>query len=202
MSYNPEEAKKLLDDADWKLNELGIREKDETVLSVTITTINQSEHENVANVIKTYWEAIGVQTTVQLIPQSEIQGSIIKNRDYDVLLYGAIVGADPDPYPFWHSSQVEHPGLNLSLFKDGNTDILLEEAREETDPKKRTANYEAFKRILLEEVPAVFLYTPTYTYIQEKRLQGFDIDGLIIPADRFNNSTEWYTKTKRTLKQQ
>ena len=200
LSFDPGRSIKLLEDVDWILNESGYREKDGEVLSITLTTLNHPENENVANFIKESWKKIGVQTTVQLIPQSEIQTNVIKNRDYDVLLYGAIVGADPDPYSFWHSSQVEHPGLNLSLFRDGNTDLLLEKAREELDAEKRLDSYEAFKRILLEEVPAVFLYTPTYTYIQEKRLQGFDIDGLIIPADRLNNSTDWYTKTRRSLK--
>ena len=200
LSYDPDGAEEILTTAGWVVGGSGFRENDDEILAVTITTVDQPENVAVANIIKQSWEAVGVQTTVQLIPSTEIQSGTIKNRDYDILLYGAIVGADPDPFPFWHSTQTEHPGLNLALFKDANTDTLLEEARAERDAIKRIENYTTFRKILQTEVPAVFLYTPTYTYPQEKRLQGFGVTQLIIPADRFNNSTEWYTKTRRTLK--
>lgn len=200
LSYNSQTANSILDENGWKLNEEGFRiNADGETLAVRITTVDNPENAVVASIIKEEWEALGVQTTVQLIPATDIQTDIIKNRDYDILLYGAIIGADPDPFPFWHSSQTEHPGLNLSLFKDGNTDELLESARQEQNADKRFESYTAFRNILQEEVPAVFLYTPTYTYVQEKRLKGLNVNQLIIPADRFNNNTEWYTKTKRTL---
>jgi adenine-specific DNA-methyltransferase len=46
------------------------------------------------------------------------------------------------------------------------------------------------------EVPAIFLYSPTYTYTQSRDLKGFSGNILISPENRFNSVSDWYLKTK------
>ena len=95
---------------------------------------------------------------------------------------------------------MEHPGLNLSQFKNNESDALLESARFTSDKKTREEKYKEFQKILNEELPAIFLYAPMYTYVQDKRIKNFGVSGLIVPADRFNNVTEWYLKTKKSIR--
>ncbi|MBI3626958.1 hypothetical protein HY224_02850, partial [Candidatus Uhrbacteria bacterium] len=111
-----------------------------------------------------------------------------------------IIGPDPDPFPFWHSSQVDDPGLNLSLFQDKDVDRLLVEARQSSDLATREADYRKFQDIMAKQLPAIFLYSPTYTYALDRRIKGFSLDQINTPADRFNNLSEWYLKTKRIFK--
>ena len=202
--YDPSASQKLLTDAKWKLttDENGNNhwQKDDNTLSLTITTVNNPENTKVAEELKSYFSAIGIDTNLQIVDAVDIQSEIIKDRNFDILLYGEIIGADPDPFPFWHSSQSSYPGLNLSQFKEARTDTLLEQARQTNDKKIRQANYNSFQKIISETVPAIFLYSPSYTYVQDKRLKNFATTDLITPADRFNNLAKWYTKTKQIIK--
>ena len=107
-----------------------------------------------------------------------------------------IVGADPDQYPFWHSSQVNHPGLNLSQYKNSELDLLLEEARESSDKSTIEETYRKIDTILVEELPAIFLYSPVYRYATNTKLKGVELGRISHPSDRFSTITSWYIKTK------
>lgn len=199
--YNPTEAKKVLDDAGWSLLEgEEFYKKDEQELTVTLITVEQSENTQVAEMIQDYWQTIGIRTNLQFVNKNNIQKEIIKPREYEILLYGEIIGNDPDPYPFWHSSQNRDPGLNLAVFSDKKVDQLLEEARQTNDEEQRIMKYLHFQNILAEELPAIFLYNPTYTYPTSKRIKGFTLGHITIPSDRFIDIENWYIKTDRKWK--
>ena len=198
--YDIGKARALLEEAGWQRNEAGIYAKDGAELAISLTTVEHSENRIVAEELEKLWRDAGFAVKLEIVSASEIQGNIIRQRNYDILLYGEIVGADPDPFPFWHSTQVEHPGLNLSQFKNNESDALLESARFTSDKKTREEKYKEFQKILNEELPAIFLYAPMYTYVQDKRIKNFGVSGLIVPADRFNNVTEWYLKTKKSIR--
>ncbi len=197
--YNPDKARELLKEVGWTIGDDGLQVKDDELLAISITTVEHSENQIIATLLKEMWEDVGIDVAINEISAAEIQSTIIRNSDYDVLHYGEIIGADPDPFPFWHSSQAEHPGLNLAQFIDGTTDILLEEARQTNNIETRIQKYEEFQKIIARELPAIFLYSPTYTYVHDKRIQNFSSSGLIFPADRFNSLSTWYLKTKRVI---
>ena len=176
-----------------------VRKKDKKYLEITLVTVNQPENVKIAESIQKDWQVIGVKTNLQFVAPSEIQKTTIKNRAYDILLYGEISGYDPDPYAFWHSSQISAPGLNLALYANKQVDALLSEARTENNPEKRAVNYQKFQKLLADELPAIFLFNPTYTYPQEKSLQGFSTSSIVLPANRFADITDWFIKTKRHL---
>src|SRR3989338_11478955 len=105
-----------------------------------------------------------------------MQTRILKERAYDILLAGALLGVDPDPYAFWHSSQVYYPGLNLALYADRDSDTLIEKGRETVDEMARAELYKQFQVNIVEDAAAVFLYEPTYTFARSKNVQGDETD--------------------------
>ena len=173
------------------------RQKENNILAVTLTTVNQPENIKAAELIKDFWQTIGIKVDLQIVEGSKVSREIIKPRNYQILLFGIIVGSNPDPYPFWHSSQIQDPGLNLALFANREVDKLLEEAKKTDDPVKQQENYQRFQDILTSEMPAIFLHTPTYTHVVDQKIKGLNIDRIIVPADRFNNLEDWYVKTSR-----
>lgn len=177
------------------------RQKNNNLLALNLTTVNTENNFKVAESIKNYWKDLGVRTKLNIVEPKDIVADVIKTRNYDCLLYGEIIGADPDPYPFWHSSQNHYPGLNLAIFSDKEVDKLLEEARQTNDQQIRKDKYVHFQNILTKELPAIFLYSPTYSYILNKKIQGFDITNIYLPRDRFANVEDWYIKTRYTWKQ-
>ena len=196
--YDPVMAKKTLDDAGWSLLEGEEKyKKGENELSITLTTVNQSENVKVAEMISDYWQEIGLRANLKIVDKTQMQKEIIKPREYEILLYGEIVGQDPDPYPFWHSSQNRHPGLNLAIFSNKKVDQLLEEARQTNDDEQRRLKYLHFQNIVAEQIPAILLYNPTYTYPLSQQIKGFNLLRINIPSDRFTNIENWYIKTQR-----
>jgi len=137
---------------------------------------------------------------IKNVSRSELQNNYIRPRNYEALLFGEVLNYNPDPFAFWHSSQKKDPGLNLSLYDNAEVDKLLEEARQETDRNIRAEKYRKFQELVIEDVPAIFLYSPDYLYIQNKSVNGVELKNIVIPADRFNGIENWYIKTERVWK--
>jgi len=175
------------------------RSKDNEFLIIKLTTVDNEENAQIAQAIAEFWQGINIRTEVELVPANQMQSEIIKPRNFTALLYGEVVGADPDPYPFWHSSQIGANGLNITDYANKDVDALLEDARLTSDTEARKEKYKKFQEIIAEEIPAIFLYSPTYTYVQSKKVKGFDVRNILIPRDRFVNVNEWYVKTGKKL---
>jgi ABC-type transport system substrate-binding protein len=115
------------------------------------------------------------------------------------LLFSENPGLDPDPFVFWHSSQVQNPGLNLSAYKNTAADKLISAARSTFDAPTRIKDYQQFQQILLTDAPAIFLLRPDYIYAQRANVQGLQINQLANPQDRFYDIVHWYVKAKRVF---
>ncbi len=182
------------------VSQLFFRRKDGKLLSVTLTTVNRPENLKVLGAIKTMWEKAGFKVKLAVVEKEKMQQDIIHPRNYEALLYGEIVGADPDPYPFWHSSQRGADGLNLAMYSNEKVDELLISARRTSDHDKRAEKYVEFQNILAEDLPAVFLYNPTYTYVVGNNIKGISAKKITVPADRFIGVEDWYMKESRQWK--
>jgi peptide/nickel transport system substrate-binding protein len=174
-----------------------VRQLRDTFLEFTLTTVNQNESIQIAKELQKEWQQIGAKVNINAVDPKAI-ADIIQNRDYEVLLYGQILGMDPDPFPFWHSSQTSFPGLNLTSLNNTTIDKLLNDARKTSNDNDRAAKYGEFQTLLAEEIPAIFLFNPTYTYPQNKKIKGFNTSKIITPSNRFSEISSWFIKTKRS----
>jgi len=168
-------------------------------LQFTLTTINQPQLVDTANLMKDYWQKVGATVQIKTVELSDLK-DIIKNRDYDALLYGQALGSLPDLYPFWHSTQINDPGLNLSEYQNKNADKLLKDARETLDGSIKGQDYEKLQDIILTGAPALFLYNPDYLYWVLEKVKGIDTTKIVDPAKRFENIQNWYVQTRRVWK--
>lgn len=184
-----------------KLNEICFEQSQEPILlQITITTVDQFPLKETAQLLAEQWEEFGIQVEVLTYAPTEIERDVIKPRAYETLLFGEILGKIPDLFPFWHSSQIKDPGLNLSSLENDDADKLLERARKETDPQERTEIHEQLQEILLQETPAIFLYDINYTYFVSNEVKEIQEQVISDPSKRFSGITEWYMKTKRAWK--
>ncbi len=170
-----------------------------TPLQFTLTTINQPQLVQTANLLKDYWQKVGASVQVKIVELSELKDTI-KNRNYDALLYGEAFGELPDLYPFWHSTQINDPGLNLSEYQNKKADQLLKDAREALDDSVKSQKYESLQDIILGDAPALFLYNPDYLYWVSGKVKGIDTTKIVDPAKRFENIENWYVQTHRVWK--
>ncbi|MBI4598648.1 peptide ABC transporter substrate-binding protein [Candidatus Uhrbacteria bacterium] len=213
IAYDSVAANALLDETDFKREEgTVIRSKtrvekkdgqdvairDELVLS--LTTIDQDAFIRAAELLAEQVATAGIRLDVQVVSADALYEEVVKPRSYDILLTGTQLGLDPDPYPFWHSSQIRDPGLNLALYANREVDTLLEEARALADPVARAEKYRAFQDKLAEDVPAVFLYQAKYAYAVPTKLHNVSVERIYIPADRFATISSWYVKMNYVMK--
>ena len=168
-------------------------------LQFTLTTINQPQLIATANLLKDYWQKVGATIQIKIVELSDLK-DIIKNRNYDALLYGEALGSLPDLYPFWHSTQINDPGLNLSEYQDKSADQLLKDARETMDGQVKIQKYEKLQDTILADAPALFLYNPDYLYWVSGKVKGIDTTKIVDPAKRFENINNWYINTRRIWK--
>lgn len=173
------------------------KNKESQILEINLVTVDTEEYRKSAEIIAGLWQEIGVKTNIKLVATRSIVKDVLKSRAYDVLLYGEIIGSDPDPYPFWHSSQIDYPGLNLSRYVNRNADGFIERARVALKEEDSADLYKKFQELLLADCPAVFLYAPTYTYAISDKIQGREVLRISQPSDRFVDITDWYMKTKK-----
>jgi len=181
-----------------KLNEICFPSSEETLsLEFSLVTVNQPQLIEVANSLKKQWKEIGVKLEVKTASISDLEREFIKPREYESLLFGEVLGSIPDPFPFWHSSQKNDPGLNLAMYENKKADYFLEKIRESYDQETRKENYESFQNVLIKDAPAVFLYSPDYLYLVKPKIKGIKTTIIIDPSKRFSDIENWYIKTKR-----
>ena len=196
-NFDLNKANEILDEADWKRGEDGFRAKNNTPLEFDIVTTDWEELTQTAEILKSQWEKIGVKANIVALSSTDFQQNYVRPREYDSLLFGQFLGADSDPFSFWHSSQKKDPGLNLSMFGSNDTNKLIEDARTEFNTEKRNKIYNDFQKAIVEENPATFLYQTDYLYPVNKKVQGLDMKMVITPAERFANVNRWFIKTHR-----
>lgn len=173
--------------------------KKDSFLIIKFTFVDNADNHKIADSIQKDWEKMGIKAVLDPQPANDMQSNIIKPRNFEALLYGQVLGADPDVYAFWHSSQAGENGLNITDFSHKEVDTLLEDARTASSTEIRKTKYYRFQEIIAEEVPAIFLFSPTYTYVQSKLVKGFAVKDIILPRDRFSNLSNWYVKTKKAM---
>ncbi len=199
--YNLEQAKTDLTNAGWVLNDGDqYRTKDGNELAINIVTIAGTNYQNVADQIAQQWRKLGVNATVKAVDASQAQQSYIVPRNYDVLIYQMHLGADPDMYAYWSSSQATATGLNLANYNSRRAEIALSNARTNTNATTREARYVAFVNQWLQDAPAIALYQPSFFYAMDKNIQTLASGGALIDAsNRFQNVNEWTVLTKGVM---
>lgn len=186
-------ANQLLDAAGWTRDKNGHRVKNGTPLKLRIVSISTGNYPAVTQEVMDEWSKVGVQfdASSSLVKPDDMQQNVITPRAYDVLVYEIAIGADPDVYAYWHSSQATENGFNLSDYKSAKVDDELDTARAKLDPALREAKYHLFVQQWLNDVPAVGLYRPSLTYVQNKDVTSFNAHNLVDPVDRYFNIRYW-----------
>lgn len=201
---NTKNAENILEGAGWKLVN-GVRQKDGQKLTLKITTTKNDEYEAVLEKLSGQWRRIGVEVNTNVVdtsnPSINFVQDILQRRNYDVLLYELLIGADPDVYAYWHSSQAGMFGYNFSNYSNQIADTALASARSSLSPELRNAKYKTFARQWLKDVPAVGLYQPVAQYISNHHVRAINNSTKLVSAgDRYANILYWTVNEKSVYK--
>ncbi len=145
-------AKKLLDEAGWKVGPDGIREKDGKKLVLTYQTSTNAVRQDFQSLIKQWWKEIGVDTQLKNINASVFFGGDPGSPDTfqkfytDVEMYANnFSGTDPQTYMSMYTCDkaprpaTQWQGENINRYCDKHYDELVAELGKTADPAKREA---------------------------------------------------------------
>jgi peptide/nickel transport system substrate-binding protein len=199
----------------------GVRARDGRPLAFELITAEEPDRVAAAQEIARQWGEIGVRVDVRPLNGDELRRRL-DARDFTLALYGVQrLGADPDVYELWHSSQSER-GNNYAGLQDDQVDELLALARLDGDIAARVPTYEAFQERWIELAPSITLYQPLFVYAATEQLDGLDFGAPVEapPAEagapveiasnqlltgreaRYRNVTRWFIRSSREIEGQ
>ena len=196
--YDQKAAEDKLTAAGWVRKGQGVRTKDGQKLQLTVVSRQDGDYPALLSQLAKYWRSVGVDVRTQLVPARTIEGNVLIPRAYDVLLYELELGADPDVYAYWHSSQARPNARNLANYKSGIADDALSSARARSEPQLRDAKYRTFFSQWLQDAPAIALYQPTLHYIASENTRTIPQNTSIPDAVGRYRAVEYWTVNKTT----
>lgn len=195
---NPAKAKSLLQSAGWtvKKGESVRTNKSKQELELNLITTIDPDYNRAAEEIQNQWSALGIKVSIdKRDPDAAGQDFVqttLQPRNYDVLIYKLIIGADPDVYAYWHSSQATRLGYNFSNYSNDVSDDSLSSARARSITELRNEKYKDFAAQWLKDVPAVGLYQAVEPYHYGRGVQPvINKRGIPNPSDRYGEILYW-----------
>jgi peptide/nickel transport system substrate-binding protein len=175
-----------------------VRSKDGVPLAFELVYPEGDLYAAVAQRIQQDWARLGVQVDLLALPYDQVVADYLEPRQYQAALVDLNFerSPDPDPYPFWHQAQASG-GQNYARWDDRAASEYLEQARITTDLVERERLYNNFQVRFSQELPALPLFYPVYTYAVSAEVQGVRLGPLFDTADRFNSINSWFLVTRR-----
>jgi peptide/nickel transport system substrate-binding protein len=204
-NYDPVQARRILEQAGWIDSDGdGVRDRDGKPLAFDLAVSSDPLAMGLADRVREDWAALGVDATVQQLDQQSMVNSL-RNRTHEAVLFGVnLAGRDPDPYPLWHSSQIQG-GDNFAGWNNPEVDRLLTEARQPdasypAEVAHRQQLYAEFQSLFARELPAIPLFFPVYAYaVSDPTVGGVQLPQLLVASTRFTTLPDWYVRTERVL---
>ncbi|HBF32257.1 ABC transporter substrate-binding protein [Rhizobium sp.] len=155
-------AKKLMADAGYK---------DGFSATVIAATGEPATAASEAQVIQSQLKDIGVKLDIKLMELNVYVDTWLKG-DFDMAI--ALNGGRADPYAMYNRYWTKTGNLQkVANYIDDTLDSQMQQARIETDPKKRKELFAAFDKHLAEVSPWIWLYTGYGYTAQQQNVQGF-----------------------------
>lgn len=195
--YDPAQAAKLLDEAGWVLNGT-TRVRDGSPFRFELVAGRDLPYERVARKVAADLAQVGIQVVVTAVPGSVLLRDFLNPRSFQMALTALDNGPDPDVYPFWHSTQTHAGGLNfVSMKRNVFIDKDLEDGRASLSLNERAKAYNDLQQLFVQEVPAVYLYSPTFVFAIDRRIRGVRLDSAVEPSERYARVSDWYIEVGR-----
>jgi peptide/nickel transport system substrate-binding protein len=189
VEFDPDQARTLLDQAGWQDTDGdGIRDKDGVALRFTLLTDSSQTRGAVAADLVRQWQGLGVDVSLQVLDQNPAERLAV--GQFEAALIEVQLFGDPDPYSFWHQTQIEG-GQNFAGWDNTEASEALEAGRMAVARGERIKAYYQFQAIFAEEMPALILYHTVSTYAVRDTVKNVQLSALTSASDRFRNVLDW-----------
>jgi len=174
LPFDPSAAARLLSEAGWRdsngngtLDRGGKEFEFELLVSAGSNVGRQIDEMLAAELSR-----VGVKATVRPLEWATFVERIDAGDFEAASLAASASDPNPDPFPYWHSSQWPPRGLNSGYYRNPDADRLMEEARREMREGERIKIYHRLHAIFRDDAPAVFVTNASAKYAFRRDVAG------------------------------
>lgn len=179
FNFDPAKAKKMLDDAGYKLGSDGVRlTKDGKPMKYTLYyNAGNKRREQISIITQQYLKDIGIQIDVQAEEWNAYLERVTGTHNVDMYVLGWTGGSDPYSFKNIMSST---GGQNDSQYANPEVDKLFDQAANVPGCKQedRKKIYIQIQKIISEDQPYLFLFTRENLLVYNKRINLLPMTGL------------------------
>lgn len=173
-TYNPEEAKRLLDEAGWVVGSDGIRTKNGMRLSFELHGASASER--LLTVLQAQFREIGAEAKLDMMEVGALFQKLA-GEDHDMSQIGfSYTTAGEALGLYFHSKNI--PAPNRFNWNDPETDRLLDLGKSASNDAERKEAYDQVQQRILEGAPFIPLYSTVGFVAVRDEVQNFKPHGL------------------------
>lgn len=195
VAFHVENATEMIKENGYVISgeDTQVRSKDGVELRFELLYPDSEEHRKIAELIQADWEKLGTAVEIRAVPYDDLIKNHLEPRDYQAVLIDLNLAnsPDPDPYPFWDQVQATG-GQNYSQWDSTVASDYLEQARVTPNLIDRSSLYRNFQVVFSEELPALPLYYPVYSFAVSNQINGIQIGPLFNTSDRFMTTSKWF----------
>jgi peptide/nickel transport system substrate-binding protein len=184
--FNPQQARRLLEEEGWYdsdgdgvIDKLIDGKRVPFRFSLTYFVKNPTI-KSVSEYLVTALKEVGIDVRLNGVDVADLSAAF-DDKEFDALALAWSLGTPPeDPRQLWYSTGAKEKGSSNAIgFANSEVDKIIDALDYEYDPEKRIALYHQFDKILHEEQPYTFLYTPKTSFLYRDYLKN-----VFIPAER------------------
>lgn len=184
--FNPQLARRMLEEEGWYdsdgdgiIDKMVDGKRIPFRFSLTYYVKNPVD-KAVSEYVATTLKEIGIDVRLNGVDIADLT-SVFDDKEFDAIMMGWGLGTPPeDPRQLWHSFGATEKGSSNAIgFKNAEVDSIIDKLDYEYDLEKRIALYHKFNKIIHEEQPYTFLFTPKTVFVYREYLKN-----VFIPADR------------------
>ncbi len=182
-AYDPLHARALLDSANWRIGDGGIRAKNGVRLDLVMVVASKGMGSLYAVQLQRMLHDVGIAVTIKTYPYKGIyayDGPIVKGN-FDLAIYANTLPYDPDRTSTLACDQFTPKGENEVRFCNPRVDALEHAGLATDDPARRDPIYRNAGRLIQAAVPYVPLFAQRRPAVMNDDLRGYDPSPVAAP---------------------
>jgi peptide/nickel transport system substrate-binding protein len=133
-----------------------------------------------AEYLKPALAKVGIDVALRVSPDFGTWAKRVSTYQFDLNVDSNWTFGDPviGVHRAWMSSNIREGVIwtNTHRYENPRVDALLADATKETDRARRAALYRDFQRIVVDDAPAAFLYSPRYATAYGRRVADVQLE--------------------------
>ena len=195
LSFDPEKARALLQEAGFSRGVDGFMQKDGKRLAFSLKVPIEKESEAVKRVVlafKNYLKNIGADINVEFKEWQSWKEDVFFEHDFDIIFAIWVFDDSADISSLFHSGEIGAWKNNFGGYSNPEVDGLINESKLTLDHEKRRTINRRLHVILAEENPYTFLWTLTNYAAYHKKVRRVAIH----PYKFFSYADDWFIEEK------